>query len=151
MKTCLLVLFFLCGSYAHAQEVSRNWFGTLKHGSNKITYAEFKEMIRNDSAALHHFKIYKACEAPGFITAIVGGGMIGYGLGGLLFDKRSDHSAHYILIGAGSGLAAVMIVLDAVSSNAINKSIALYNQKHLKTLHVEPCFRDNEIGLALKF
>lgn len=111
-------------------------------GGNQIDIS-FPVMIKTDNSGGG-----KALVTTGRICAIIGGGMMGWYLGTKLSDEDSEISSG-ILIG-GAVLATTGIILTAIGSKKINKSLSM-NNKYQPALSLQRNYSGaNSFSLGLK-
>jgi hypothetical protein len=88
------------------------------------TNADFKNALASNPIALSTYNSAVGLSAAANIFASLGGGLLGYGLGSMLFN---DSPVYPIMMGVGGGIALIGIGMGAGAGSKVKKAIHIYN------------------------
>ena len=98
---------------------------------HRLSSAEIRTLMVAHPEALSHYNKAKHMEIWSYVSAGIGGGLLGWGLGGMLVDVvEYDYILrweNYLFISVGSGMVAAGVVLAVMSTKNIRSAVSIYN------------------------
>ncbi|MDY6436753.1 MAG: hypothetical protein SPK72_04215 [Bacteroidales bacterium] len=152
-----LLLLGICNVYSQSSNepivIDKATIGhRFYHGDRELkTVNQVKAVVANDQLALEEVKKATAPEVFSYIFAFAGGFMIGWEIGGLIWDRFNP----YVLVG-GVGLVGVAYGFAAIANNKMFKGIQIYNSNlettaHSSNIKVDFGLVRGGIGLTMTF